>query len=338
MAADDRLSVVLLTYNCERRVVTVLKRLRALGVPVVVVDNASVDRTPELVREVAWPGLDVVHSPTNIGAAARNLGVERAQTPYVVFCDDDGWCDADGLAPVCDLFDTHPRLGLVNARILAGPDNRLDPICVEMAESPVPDVAGIPGKVLLGFMAGACMVRRSAYLEVGGYDPRFFIGGEEESLALGLAKAGWEMRYDDRLVMHHYPSLENFSGLRHYGLRNTLWTAWLHRRPVSALRHTAFTLLDAPKNRSYVRAVGMAVAGSGWVARERQPMSRELDRRLRLLDRRRYAGRRPLLTFRHPGAAHPPSWPVGQPPPSAAHVEGAGPADPPAPPAAGQRG
>jgi hypothetical protein len=33
-------------------------------------------------------------------------------------------------------------------------------------------------------MGGACLVRVTAYREVGGYDPEFFLGGEEETLGL----------------------------------------------------------------------------------------------------------------------------------------------------------
>ncbi|MGZ8803267.1 MAG: hypothetical protein ACXWZL_11835 [Mycobacterium sp.] len=35
-----------------------------------------------------------------------------------------------------------------------------------------------------------------------------------------------------------------------------------------------------------------------WILRERDPMTRELDADLRLLDQRRFAARRALLTFR----------------------------------------
>lgn len=292
-----RLTVVLLTYNCASRLNTVLEHLLHLGIPVVAVDNGSADGTADLLER---PGVDVVRLPLNIGAAGRNAGADLVRTPYVLFCDDDGWYDREGLAQACDLMDAHPRLGLVNARILVRTENRLDPISVEMSQSPVADRAGIPGAVLLSFMAGACVVRRSAYQAVGGYDERFFIGGEEETLGLPLAKAGWEMRYLPELVMHHHPSLANAGNLRAFGMRNTLWTAWLHRRARSAIRYTLFTLADTPKNADYARGALMALAGLPWVVAERVAMSRELDADLRLLDRRRYASRRPVLTTSNP--------------------------------------
>jgi GT2 family glycosyltransferase len=299
-AADDRLAerltVVLLTYNCAARIGAVLDRLTGLGVPVVVVDNGSRDDIRGVLA--GFPGVDALLLPTNIGAAARNAGLERATTPYVAFCDDDGWYERDGLRAAVDLLDAHPRLGLVNARILVGAEQRLDVISAEMAASPVPERAGIPGPVLLSFMAGAAIVRREAYQEAGGYDGRFFIGGEEETLAVKLARRGWQMRYAPEVVLHHRPSLANAGSLRHIGLRNTVVNAWLHRPLRSALRWTAFSLADAPKNRDFVRGLGLILRAVPWILRERSPMPAALDADLRLLDERRFRVRRRFLTYR----------------------------------------
>ena len=291
-----RISVVLLAYDCAHRIDEIVCRVLRLGVPVIAVDNGSRDGTAD--RLARYPELELVRLPDNVGAAGRNAGAERARTPYLLFCDDDGWYEPDGLPLICELFDRHPELGLINARILVEPDQRLDPISVEMAASPVPDRHGLPGTVLLSFMAGAAAVRAAAYFEVGGYDGRFFIGGEEETLAFPLAKAGWQLRYIPEVVMHHRPSLANAGRLRPFGMRNTLVNGWLHRRPHSALRWTVFTLTDTPKNADFVRGLLLAVRGLPWALSERAPMSAELDRDLLLLDERRFAARRPMLNRR----------------------------------------
>lgn len=292
----QRFSVVLLTYNCARRIAPVLERLLDLQVPVVAVDNGSRDGTADVVA--AYPGVDMVRLPRNVGAAGRNAGAERVHTPYVLFCDDDGWYERTGLDEVGDLFDQHADLGLLNARILVGDEHYLDPISAEMAGSPLPDRSGLPGTPLLGFMAGAVAVRVAAYAGVGGYDERFFIGGEEETLAVKLARAGWRMRYLPDFVAHHRPSLANAGGLRAYGMRNTLVNAWLHRPWRSALRWTAFTLADTPKNRDFLAGTWLTVRALPWIVRERAPMDAELDAQLALLDRRRFAQRRPVFSRR----------------------------------------
>jgi len=290
---SDQVTVMLLTFNCAHRLVPVLDHLRDLGLPTIVVDNASVDHTVDVLRDRG--DLEVIALPVNIGAAGRNHGVQRAETPYVLFCDDDGWWQPEGLPAAVALLDAHPRLAVVNARILVGEQGRLDAISVEMADSPLPERAGIPGAVLMSFMGGAVLIRRAAYLEVSGYDPVFFMGGEEETLAHKLVRTGWHLRYLPEVVMRHYPSVANAPHLRAHGMRNTLWNAWLHRRAFSAVRWTVFTLVDTPKNLDWLRGAAMAVKGIRWVARRRRPMSPQLDATLTVLDRRRFADRRALF-------------------------------------------
>jgi glycosyltransferase involved in cell wall biosynthesis len=57
---------------------------------VIVIGNGWVDGTAAAVRE-RHPGVDLIELGANRGAAARNVGVARAGTPYVAFADDDSW-------------------------------------------------------------------------------------------------------------------------------------------------------------------------------------------------------------------------------------------------------
>jgi GT2 family glycosyltransferase len=278
-----RVTLVLLTYNCAHRLDPILDELESLELPIVAVDNASSDNTLAVLGRRA--NIEIVALPSNIGAAARNEGLRHARTPYLAFCDDDGYYERDGLQRAADALDRHPRLALVSARILVGEQRLLDPISAEMAGSPLPETAGIPGAVLIGFMAGACVVRVAAYQAVGGYDPEFFIGGEEETLALKLVTAGWQLRYLDDVVVHHRPSLANAAGLAAYRVRNALWCRWLYRRAGSALIATVELLRERPLNRDLLRGTAMAVRGLPWVMRHRRAVPLELDRQLRTLDR-----------------------------------------------------
>src|SRR5205807_3226697 len=140
---------------------------------------------------------------------------------YVALCDDDVWWTPGSLAHAADLFDAHPRLAVVTARVLVGPDETEDPICRVLAESPVPAEPGMPGPPLLGFLAGASVVRRSALVEAGGFQPRLFIGGEEELLAADLVARGWWLCYVPDIVVHHYPSTQRDPfGRRWHQVRN----------------------------------------------------------------------------------------------------------------------
>lgn len=106
-AHDDaaRVSVVVLTFNRADQVLDTLARLAALPdrIDIVVVDNASSDDTAERIRQ-AFPFVELVIAPANMGAAGRNLGVARVRTEYVAFCDDDTWWDAGSLTRAADIL------------------------------------------------------------------------------------------------------------------------------------------------------------------------------------------------------------------------------------------
>lgn len=284
-----RVSVVLLTYNCAHRLRRVLDHLVQLDAPVVAVDNASQDGTPEVLSQ--YPSIEVVLASSNIGAAARNVGVERCRTPYVAFCDDDGWYEPGALDCAAELLDRYPSLALVNARILVGAEKRLDPISAEMAASPLPARDGMPGTALLGFMAGACVVRKRAYCEVGGYRPEFFMGGEEEPLALALTQAGWQLQYVPEVVLRHEPSQANVDQLRAYGMRNALWSRWMYRRLPWAVTSSLALLRERGFSRDSLRGLSLALRGLPWAVGHRRVLPREIDQQLRTLDRHRRAHR-----------------------------------------------
>src|SRR5206468_1912268 len=89
-----------------------------------------------------------------------------------------------------------PRMALLAARVLVGPAAVIDPTCEAMARSPLPPRADSPGPSILGFLACGAVVRRSAFLAVGGFAGRFGVGGGEELLGIDLALAGiaWVLR------------------------------------------------------------------------------------------------------------------------------------------------
>jgi GT2 family glycosyltransferase len=238
--SDPRVALVILTHD---RLAEVRRSVhRALALPerprIVVVDNASSDGTAvHLTRE--FPRIEVIALGDNRGAAGRNVGVVHAERPYVALSDDDTWWAPGSLARGADLLDAAERLAVVSARVLVGEAEREDPACALMARSPLPRIAGLPGIPILGFLAGASIVRRSAFLDAGGFEPRLFLGGEEALLAVDLAAAGWRMAYVADLVAHHHPShVRDVRARRRLLVRNALWLAWLRRPLPAALRQS----------------------------------------------------------------------------------------------------
>jgi GT2 family glycosyltransferase len=235
-------TVVMATRDRREQVLTTLQHLQdsAGRSPVVLVDNASTDGTAEAVEQ-RFPHVTVVRADRNLGAPARTVGVRRARTAYVAFADDDSWWAPGSLQRAADLFDAHPRLGLLAARILVGPAQQLDPVCAEMASSPLGTAPDLPGPSVLGFVACGAIVRRSAYLQVGGFSPIVFFLGEETVLAQDVAAAGWGLAYVDDVVAHHHPGMVSArcGGRARLQTRNALLSTWLRRPPRVSLRSTA---------------------------------------------------------------------------------------------------
>ncbi len=293
---DSRVAVVVITHERRDELVRALDRL--LGLPerphVVVVDNGSTDGTAAAVRQL-FPQVELVASPENLGAVGRNVGVERLDTPYVAFCDDDTWWEPGSLRTAADQLDAHPRLAVVTARILVEPGGGEDPIVAELRDSPVRGAAWLPGPALGSFLAGASVVRRAAFLEVGGFSERLWLGGEEELMAGDLAAAGWELCYLPSLTVHHQASrARDPHRRRRDGIRNTLWTTWLRRPLRPALRRTVHLLRTVPRDRITARALLEAVRGIPWVLRERRVLPPHAEARFAALEhaQRRSTARR----------------------------------------------
>jgi GT2 family glycosyltransferase len=281
-------AVVVVTRNRLSELLTTLGHLRALPeMPrTIVVDNASSDGTAEAVGN-RYPEVEVIPLDENIGAAGRNVGVERAETPYAAFSDDDSWWAPGSLSRAADLFDAHPRLGLLAARIVVGPEERADPICAEMAASPLPAEPDLPGPPVLGFLACAVVVRRSAYLHTGGFHPRMLIGGEEELLAADLASAGWGLAYVGDLTVHHNPStLRDTRARRRGAVRNALWFTWLRRPTPTVVRHTLRVLGGALRDADVRAGLIEALRVLPWALRRRRVVPPHVESKLRILDRK----------------------------------------------------
>jgi GT2 family glycosyltransferase len=296
---EPRVTVVMITHNRREEALSTLDRMTTLpdAAPIIVVDNASEDGTAEAIAR-RFPEVELMAMAENLGATGRNHAMERVETPYAAFCDDDTRWQPGALTRAADLLDAHPGLGSVTGRCLVEPDLREDPITPELRDSPVPGPDWLPGPALLGIMAGLTTVRVSAFRDVGGFSTRMWLGGEEELFALDLAARGWWMCWAEDIVIHHAPSrARDPRRRRQLGIRNTLWTLWLRRPVRSALRRSGVVLGSAPKDAATLAAVAEALRGALWVIRDRRVVPPAVEHGLKLLEEpqrtsaaRRYVG------------------------------------------------
>ncbi|CAG9248532.1 Glycosyl transferase family protein [Burkholderia cepacia] len=281
--AEPRVTAVVLTCRRAAELAHTLARLTALPdrPAIVVVDNASTPATAALIRD-RFAHATLVHAPANLGAAGRNLGAAIARTRHIAFCDDDTWWAPGSIAEAANLLDAYPHVAAVTARVLVGPEQREDPTCGLMADSPLDAPVALPGRPILGLLAGATAFRRSAFVQAGGYHPRYFLGGEEALLAFDLYGAGHWLVYAPHLTVHHYPSPRRDGPARaSVAARNATWTAWL-RWPAAAA--WLYTVRRLPLLRRE-RAIARTLAGLPWILRERRAIPPHVERMRRRLDR-----------------------------------------------------
>ncbi|MFF5290227.1 glycosyltransferase family 2 protein [Paractinoplanes globisporus] len=262
-------TVVVVTRDRPDRVRDTIPHHRA---PVIVVDNGS--RVPPPVD-----GARLIRLDTNLGAAARNIGVRQATTPFVAFADDDSYWAPGSLARAAALLRAHPRTALLAAQVRVGTAGRLDPVSAGMAAAPLGTPPGGAGPSILGFLSCAVVVRRDAFLAAGGFQRRLFVYGEEALHAMDLAAAGWRLCYVPELVVHHFPDpagRDPRARLRREA-RNRVLTALL-RRPVRRVAGVVAAEL---------RADPLAVCGVlrdlPWALRRRRRLPPEVESALRVL-------------------------------------------------------
>jgi GT2 family glycosyltransferase len=270
MPGDGQLAVIIATRNRRASLEETLTRLTALPEKpsVVAVDNGSTDGTADMVQS-RFPSVRLHALSSNLGGAARTIGVAASTSRYVAFSDDDSFWAPGALDQACRLLDDHDRLGLIAGQVRLGEAQRPDPVCHDMESSPLGRVSGSYPRVL-GFIACGAVMRRSAYLEAGGFHPRFGIGGEEELLALDLATRGWQLAYASQVVARHFPSpARDITARRAIVTRNALWVSWLRDAPRDIGSRTGRALSWAGSADAARTGMLAALAGLPWIRRER---------------------------------------------------------------------
>ncbi len=279
------IGIVVITRNRRQRLLAALDRLAALPgrPPVVVVDNASRDGTADAVR-IRHPQVRLLTPGRNLGACGRNLGAAALDTPYLAFCDDDSWWEPGAPARMAELFDTHPRLGLIAAGIRVEPLGLPDPVEEALAAAPLGTEPDLPGPSALGFLACACAVRRKAFEWAGGFHPLLHFGGEEALLALDLAAGGWGLAYCPEVIAHHDPDPAPRGGRSVRLRRNELLTAWLRRPLPLALRATGRLARQALTEPDARRALAAAAVRLPAALRCREQLPPSVEARARALE------------------------------------------------------
>jgi N-acetylglucosaminyl-diphospho-decaprenol L-rhamnosyltransferase len=200
MRKAPSIDVLIVTTNARDVVLSCLAHFRTQTVPhrIYLADNAgNADGTSDAVHDM-FPEVDVVTLEHNLGfGKAMNRLAARGNGDVLVLANDDMDVEATFLAElVAPFHDT--RIGMVagltlqpgNAGVVDGFGIEID--CTLLAFNRLRHLrpTDIPGR-LLGPSGGAAAYRRIAWEAADGFDPHFFVYGEDQDLALRLRLAGW---------------------------------------------------------------------------------------------------------------------------------------------------
>jgi GT2 family glycosyltransferase len=290
MAPGEQTSFVIASRNRSAELKSTITRLLdTTPCRIVFVDNGSDDDSVAAARKLAAGSagrLQIIELGRNLGAPARNLGVAACGTPYVAFCDDDSWWEPEAPAIAEALFAAHPTLGLLAARTMVWPQRTEDPLVHLLASSPLGTRSGLPGPSILGFLACSSIVRAEAFSAAGGFSAVLHFRGEEQLLALDMARLGWQLCYCADLVAIHQPSeIRPTSAAQDArSLRNDVLTTWMRRPLPHCLKAGGRLLRAAPRDIEHTRAAAEALARLPAAIAQRRPLPEALERDLRTLE------------------------------------------------------
>lgn len=233
------LSVIVLSYNTRKLLQQCLTSLigssPSLRVKIIVVDNASVDGSPEMVEQ-EFPQVRLIINQANVGfAKGNNIGLKEAEGDFVLFLNSDTKVEPGGLKEAVDFMRTDEKIGALSAKTLLA-SGKIDPDCHRGFPTPWASITYFLGleklfpqsrlfgqyhQLYLGLDrnheidagAGAfMMIRREIIKKVGSWDEKYFFYGEDLDFFYRIKQAGYKVMFYAKPLLIHYKGAS--SGLR----------------------------------------------------------------------------------------------------------------------------
>jgi glycosyltransferase involved in cell wall biosynthesis/GT2 family glycosyltransferase len=201
-----RPDVVIVGHESSAYIARAIGELPAVA-NVVVVDNASTDETAAIATSAS---VRVVVNEVNAGfGAAANQGATFGAGDAILFLNPDATIGASELMSLVARLEQHPDLAVIS------PGVRYEDGGEQRVAWPFPssraawrEAVGLHRVRQVddrpGFVIGACfLVRRAAFEELGGFDARYWLYGEETDLCRRAINAGWKVELaDDVWALH----------------------------------------------------------------------------------------------------------------------------------------
>ena len=201
-----RISVVICTYNGASTLDYTLQIISEMDYPnyeIIAVNDGSTDATHLILEKHRIKnGVTVIESENRGLSSARNLGIEASNGEIVAFIDDDAYPDKDWLNYLATTFlnSTHSAVGGPN---FTPQNNSFISKCI--GYSP-----GGPVHVLINderaeHIPGCNMAfRKSVFEDVGNFDERFKIAGDDVDMCWRLIEKCYSIAYNPSAVVWHH--------------------------------------------------------------------------------------------------------------------------------------
>lgn len=240
-----KLSIVIVSFNTREILRECLQAVfectTDISFEVIVVDNASQDGSPAMVRE-AFPKVHLIELSENVGfGMGNNAGVDMARGNHLFLLNSDAILLENTPLALSQYLQQHHDVACVGPRIVC-PNGQLQPKAFGHMPSPWRLLMQSSGLAYLGFrnfegvdgiqrgepemdvgwLSGVCLcLRREDYLAVEGFDSRFFMYAEDVALCGRLHREGGRVVLLDRFDVLHYggvasPDLDS-------RVRNSVW-------------------------------------------------------------------------------------------------------------------
>ena len=242
------IAVVIASYQGQEFLPRAFESLRGQTLPptsIIIVDNGSTDQTLDILRlESETLPIDTVPLRENLGfGVANNIGIQRALASgadYVFLMNQDIILHANTLSILVDTMAKHPTCGILSAIQLTYDGKALDPYFGNNFPK------GVLGDYILGRQpdyyrvlfapAAAVLIPSDALRQVGGFDPLFFLYGEDQDLCRRFLAAGWQLGIATKAMANHWHG--NVKAVRH----RLSWQAnWEYTRAILHLKETTWT-------------------------------------------------------------------------------------------------
>jgi GT2 family glycosyltransferase len=258
-----------------------------------VVDNASEDGSPELVRE-HFPWAELIASEHNLGfGPAVNLVAEQSSTPWLAIANADVELTPGALETLLAVGAADRSAGILAPRLVV-PDGGtqhsvyafptlpftlafnlgLGGLSSSLADRMALEGHWDPDRARrVDWAIGAfLLVRRAAWDAAGGFDPGQWMYAEDLDLGWRAARAGWRTRFEPSAVVRHRVAASTaqvWGGERQVQWQRSTYAWMLRRRGHLIMRSVALVnMLGAAARAGLLAPAGLFLGGE-WRAKYR---------------------------------------------------------------------